>query len=482
VVVVPAAPAPAPSGGVEIMSLRIMLDKGIISKGEYESALRDLTETGGLHTPMENSVVMGKWATTLYGFVESDYIWDTTQAFNDLAGAAQVPRGGTVTGDNGRFQFSVRNSRVGLRLKAPEVGEVKPSAVAEFDFLGTQLPIANPSPAESPVNAAGTEGAFYSNAVLRIRHMYLKVETPIVDVLAGQYWSLFGWGPAYQLNTVQIQGVPGEVYFRTPQLRISKKIGMDPVSLELAVAAQRPVQRDSAVPDGVAALKFAVESWRGMQTTGSTGTQLAPFSLAVGGLFRRVSVAAFSATPKTTNDLGMDALVVDGFLPVLPATKEHKDNALSVQGEFSTGYGMADQFTGLTGGISFPTLPNPMMVSPAPVYSADIDNGIVTYDTAGHLHGIQWTMWNVGAQYYFPGCEGKFWVSGNYSHGSSANTHYYGSPAKLRAAEDWFDVNLFVDPIPSIRVGAEFAEFIDVYVDGEHALNRRLQLSGFFIY
>ena len=43
-------------------------------------------------------------------------------------------------------------------------------------------------------------------------------------------------------------------------------------------------------------------------------------------------------------------------------------------------------------------------------------------------------------------------------------------------------MNLFVDPIPSIRVGAEFAEFIDVYVDGEHALNRRLQLSGFFIY
>ena len=36
---------------------------------------------------------MGKWSTTLYGFVESDYIWDSTRAFNDLAGGAQVPRG-----------------------------------------------------------------------------------------------------------------------------------------------------------------------------------------------------------------------------------------------------------------------------------------------------------------------------------------------------------------------------------------------------
>ncbi len=291
-----------------------------------------------------------------------------------------------------------------------------------------------------------------------------------------------GWGPTYQLNTVEIQGVPGELYFRTPQLRISKTIKADPVTLDLAIAAIRPAQRDASTPDGEAGIKFAVDSWTGMQTAGSTGTQIAPFSIAVSGLLRHVAVDQFSATPKTTNDLTMDSLAVQGFVPILPASKEHKDNALSVQGEFSTGYGNADHFTGLTGGVSFPALPNPMMTTPAPAYAADIDNGIVTYDTKGKLHGIQWTMWVVGGQYYFPGCEGKFWVSGNYSHGSSANTHYYGTATKLTAAEDWFDVNLFVDPLPSVRVGAEYANFNDTYVDGQHAINHRVQVSGFFIF
>ncbi|HTB77598.1 MAG TPA: hypothetical protein VK762_30350, partial [Polyangiaceae bacterium] len=75
-----------------------------------------------------------------------------------------------------------------------------------------------------------------------------------------------------------------------------------------------------------------------------------------------------------------------------------------------------------------------------------------------------------------------FWVSGNYSHGSSANTHYYGTASKLTAAEDWFDVNLFVDPLPAVRVGAEYANFNDTYVDGQHAINHRVQVSGFFIF
>jgi hypothetical protein len=393
-----------------------------------------------------------------------------------------VPRANTQAGENGRVQFSVRNTRLGFRLRAPEVNGVRASAVVETDFLGTQLPVANPDPAPTPVNAAGTEGNFFTSPTLRARHLYLKVETPVVDFLAGQYWTLYGWGPAYQPNTVEIQGVPGEIYARTPQLRISKTIKADPITVELAVAATRPVERDSSTPDGQAGIRFSVDSFTGAQTTGSTGTQIAPFSIAATGLLRHVAVDQFSATPKTTNDLTMDAIAFDGFLPVIPASKKSKDNALSVQGEFSTGYGIADMYTGWTGGVTFPALANPTGANPAPAYAADIDNGIVTYDSKGGLHGIQWTTYLLGAQYYFPGVDGKVWISGNYSHSDSANTHYYGAAAKLRLAEDWWDANLFFDPLPSVRVGAEFADFIDVYVDGQHAVNHRGQLSGFFIF
>jgi hypothetical protein len=481
VVVTPPAPASTPTP-FELMTLKMMLDKGILTKAEYESALKDLSDSTGEKAATEGSVVMGKWSTTLYGFAEADYIWDSTRAFNDLAGGALVPRAGTQGGDNARVQFGVRNSRVGLRVRAPESHGIRASAVAEFDFMGTQLPVANPDPAPTPVNAAGTEATYFTSPVLRVRHLYTKIETPVVDFLAGQYWALFGWGSAYQPNTVEIQGVPGEVYVRTPQLRISKTLKADPITVELAIAATRPAQRDSTTPDGQAGVRFSVDSWTGLQTNGATGTSIMPFSIAATGLLRHVAVDAFSASPKSTVDQTLSALAIDGYLPIIPATKDHKNNALSVQGEFTTGYGDADQFTGLTGGISFPALAVPAGMTTAPAYAADIDNGIVTYDSKGGLHGIQWTSWLVGAQYYLPGVEGHAWVSGNYSHISSANTHYYGTPAKLEAGEDWFDVNLFVEPVNAVRIGAEYANFNSTYVDGQHAINHRLQLSTFFIF
>jgi hypothetical protein len=51
--------------------------------------------------------------------------------------------------------------------------------------------------------------------------MALRLETPVVDVLAGQYWAVLGWATTYHPNSVQIQGLPGQVFSRAPQLRLS---------------------------------------------------------------------------------------------------------------------------------------------------------------------------------------------------------------------------------------------------------------------
>src|SRR5438552_3357594 len=86
----------------------------------------------------------------------------------------------------------------------------------------------------APASAATTESATFTSPSFRIRHFNVKLETPIVDVLIGQYWHLFGWQSIYHPNTVEIQGVPGQIYSRTPQIRISKTIKSAPVTLELA--------------------------------------------------------------------------------------------------------------------------------------------------------------------------------------------------------------------------------------------------------
>jgi hypothetical protein len=222
-----------------------------------------------------------------------------------------------------------------------------------------------------------------------------------------------------------------------------------------------------------------------MQTVGATGTQISPLSIAVTGLVRHVAVDNFVATPSYTNSLTMGAFAVDGFVPVIPGSKEKKGNSLSLTGEFARGSGFADMYTGLTGGVTFPNLPLPPGSPPgtaATPFAADIDNGIVTYDANGVLHSIDWQSYMLGAQYYLPGLDGKLWVSGNYSHTFSDNIAQYGTATKLTSVYDWFDVNLFVDPTPAVRVGLEYANFNTQYVDGAHAINHRVQLSGFFIF
>jgi hypothetical protein len=482
-----APPAATPSQGVEVSSLRLMRDKGVITQAEYESAIHDLAETAGARAPQEGTAVMGKWATTLYGFVEADSIWDSTRSLNDLPGNASIAKSGGAAGDNSRFMLGARNSRMGFRLKAPEVARIRPSATAEMDFLGTQLPIGNNAGSQF---AFGSEGAFFTNPTFRIRHMYLKLETPVVDVLFGQYWQLFGWQPIYQPNTVEIQGVPGEVYSRTPQLRISKTVKSQPVTFEIAIAATRPVQRDNGFPDGQGGIRLAFNDWTGVQTVGATGGQISPLSFAATALLRRVNVNEVAAAPKATNDITLNALAIDGFVPVIPGTKEKKDNSLSLNGEFATGYGFADLYTGLTGGIGFPSLPTPMVgtppmpgTPPANLLSyADIDSGIVTYDPGGVLHGVQWTSYLIGAQYYLPGLSGDVWIAGNYSHIESANVERLGNPANVMKAYDWFDALLFFKPTPAVQVGLEYANFNTMYGEGTHAKNHRVQLSGFFVY
>jgi hypothetical protein len=473
---------------IEAASLRLMHEKGIISQAEYDSAIRDLTESTGQRAPDQGTVVLGKWATTLYGFVEQDNIYDSTRSFNDLAGMGAVARTEAQGGQNGRYTASVRNSRIGFRLKAPAIGEVRTSAQLEMDFVGNQPPLF------TQATGGISEGAFFANPTFRVRHMNFKVETPVVDFLVGQYWQLLGWQSVYQPNTVELQGVPGELYSRTPQVRISKTIKLSPVTVELAIAATRPVQRDSATPDGQGGIRLAIDSWTGVQTVGSTGTTVSPVSIAATGLLRHVAVDNWVAKPNSTNDLGLSAFAVDAFLPVIPGTKAKKDNSFSFQGEYATGYGFADMYTGLGAGPSptYPALPNPMNTSPAPTYTPDIDNGIVMYDNGGGLHGIQWTTMMVGAQYYLPATNGTVWISGNYSHSSSNNLAKYLTPnaktgltnilPSVIDCEDWFDVNLFVDPTPAVRIGIEFAEFDTMYFDSHHARNYRGQLSGFFIF
>jgi hypothetical protein len=423
--------------------------------------------------PLENepTPVKGKWNPVMYGFVEFDAIDDSTQSLNDAAGNSVLQREGTYGGDHRRMTFGVRNSRLGFKLAAPEYAGIKATGILEMDFLGNQPPTA-------------TEAAFFNNPTFRIRHFALKLENPFVDVLIGQYWQLFGWQSSFHPNTVEIQGLPGQVYSRAAQIRLSHAFKTDPVNVEVAIAAARPPGRDSETPDGQAGLKFVLNEWKGLHTAGSTGTAVDGLAIGVSGVLRNLATPDFVAGSTNKETVTGKGISIDALIPVIPATMDDRANALTLTGSFVSGSGISDLYTGLTGGVAFPSLPNPTGATPAPAYTATLDPGIATFDADGKLQAVNWQSYMVGIQYYLPP-SGKLWISANYSHIKSNNVAELTSDAnkgKVYEKAHWYDVNLFWDALPSTRFGLEYARFNQTFLAGKDAHNDRFQLSAFYLF
>ena len=479
-----AAPAPAasPSAGstFQTLTLNKMLEKGLITQAEYDSAVKDLTESiGAAKAAGDNTnFLVGKFSTSIYGFAEGDVIYDSTQGFTDIPGAPLVARPGSYSQNNGQLQFSVRNARLGLRFRAPEYNGIRVSAQFEGDFAVTVESAGQTTAA--PYNV--TEGNFFTNPIFRIRHYNMKIESPVVDVLIGQTWHLFGWQGDYMPNTVQPQGVPGELYSRTPQVRLSKSFKGDALTFDAAVAAMRPTQRASSVPDGEAGVHLALNKWTGIQTVGATGGGVAPLSFALTGVVRQFNVPEFNANPVNTNRLTTPGFAFDAFIPVIPGDKDNKGNSLSLLGEVATGASITDMYTSMASGVSFPNLPTPPGATTAPTYNPLTDPGYVTYDAQGFLHPVEWNTYRIGAQYYFPGVDGKIWASFNYSYVISPNAYLYGTASKTLSLLDFVDGNIMGDLTPSIRLGIEYCHYATHYADGVVANDHRVYASGFFLF
>jgi hypothetical protein len=393
-----------------------------------------------------------KWSLTLYGFVEADAITDSTRSYDDDIGPALVARGDTYDGRVGRTQFSIRNTRVGLAFVSPAFGGLRPSAVIEGDFFGSQ-----------PAPPAGSEATTFDSPTFRIRHAYLRLESRAVDVLAGQTYDVFGWQNYFFPMTAEFLGLPNMVFSRNTQLRLSRAFGADsgPVTVEIAAEAARPAQRDAMVPDLEGGVRLSVNRWKGATTPGNVGTVVLPASIGISGIVRQFKVNAFTPPPtQTSNSATGWGLSIDALLPVIPAADvAHRGNALTLTGAFVIGTGIADLMT-TGGGARFRTLPNPAQASPPPDYAGDVDNGLVTFDLQGVLHTIDWRAYRGGLQYGLPP-SGRLTFSANVTYSVSKNMAQLfpqgGAEIELLGTiadrSLYADANLFFDATPSVRLG-----------------------------
>jgi hypothetical protein len=281
---------------------------------------------------------------------------------------------------------------------------------------------------------------------------------------------------------LSLLGLPNQISTRTTQFRLSRTFGAGgAISVDVAVEAARPVQRDSQVPDLEGGLRFCINGWKGITTPGNAVTIAAPLSLSVSGISRQFKVNAFAPAPaQSSNHTTGWGLSVDLFAPIIPAANANdRGNRISLVGSFVIGTGIADMISA-GGNARFPTLPNSMQYNPPPMYTSDIDNGLVTFDFTGVVHTIDWYAAKGGLQYYFPG-SGRFILAGNFTYAHSNNLDKLyprgGAEIELLGAvantSMSGDGSLLWDATPAVRFALSGQYTQVTYLDGNKPHNIR---------
>ena len=170
---------------------------------------------------------------TLGGFAEADSIYRSRDTANDLATSwNSIPFANTRTGHESQLAFTGRQSRITGLVEGNPTPDVRLSYYGELDFQG----------------AAQSANLNQSNSFNpRIREMYgtVDMDNSGWHFLAGQNWSLAtmnskGITPRNEVQPMVIDSayVPGYVYLRQPQFRITKDFLNK--SLWFAVSVEEP--------------------------------------------------------------------------------------------------------------------------------------------------------------------------------------------------------------------------------------------------
>ena len=220
---------------------------GQVSAAQFEALQNQVYETQAVvkaaTTPHDKKLHFKGITFTFGGFLAMESVWRSNGLESDIgspgfsgipfkgpgagnstaAGAAATSGGvgnAVNVGHTSEFRFTARQSRVSGMAEG-DAGDVHLTGYGEFDFLG----------------AASSANSNESNSYTpRVRNLYLTADWTDLGFrfLAGQSWSLAtldakGINERSELAppTIEAQYVPGFVWTRQPQLRVTKTIGDD---------------------------------------------------------------------------------------------------------------------------------------------------------------------------------------------------------------------------------------------------------------
>ncbi|WP_284653087.1 DcaP family trimeric outer membrane transporter [Flavobacterium terrisoli] len=125
-------------------------------------------------TPAPATTPLKEWDVSMYGFIRTDYIWDTRRSaqvreynLNLYPLDEQLDANGDDLNDAGASNFLSVVSRLGIKAKGPNVWGAKTNGTLEGDFFGN------------------TEASI---GLLRLRHAYVTLDWDKTSLLLGQTW------------------------------------------------------------------------------------------------------------------------------------------------------------------------------------------------------------------------------------------------------------------------------------------------------
>jgi len=160
----------------------------------------------------------------LYGYVKLDASWDSHEINPGNFALWATSELGNSNDDE--FNMTANQTRLGLRIKGPDVEGVKTSGLIEGDFYG---------------------GGDENKPRFRMRHAYLQLDWPEdrLSLLAGQTWDVVAPLWPGTLNFT-INWDAGNIGYRRPQIRLTKDVWLDgerTVNLCLQGALSRTIGR-----------------------------------------------------------------------------------------------------------------------------------------------------------------------------------------------------------------------------------------------
>jgi hypothetical protein len=163
----------------------------------------------------------------LGGYVALYTIWDSTQTANNLR---YINRNNDPTFQHGRLKFTAERTRMNFTIIGPKLWGAKTSAFIEWDFdNGSQ---------QTSIGGSGWASA--NKPRLRLRHAMFRLNWPETELLMGQYWSLISEDPT-EAARPGTSGIPGIIWFREPQIRLSHKFfGVFNAAVSIANAGSGP--------------------------------------------------------------------------------------------------------------------------------------------------------------------------------------------------------------------------------------------------